>query len=156
MAKPFNVSVVFCRKGGDRMTFPDPSEGPSVWAAPAGPVADLIRIHRDQVLAYTTVPSPASEGAGPPGTPPGLVSLPADIVRLVERYEAEHPGVRLMPLRYVSVGSPSESTAVTLDAALPSDSDLVSLIVTETMVDAGRVEVRSRILLAGITRPAEG
>lgn len=107
---------------------------------------------RTEANAEPSAAGEATEGAGTSVSH----SMPADIVRLIERYKAEHPGVRLIPLRYVSVGSPAESMAATIDAALPPDGDLVSLIVTETMVDAGRVEVRSRILLAGITRPAEG
>jgi hypothetical protein len=142
------------------MTFPDRTGEPPGWTAPVASASELLRLHRDQVVAYTTPyaserGAPAEAGESPVA-PLGGDGLPPDIVRLVERYEAHHPDVRLTPLRYVSVGPPGESTAAAAEAALPGESDLVSLAVTESVVDAEGVEVRSRVLLAALVPRATG
>jgi hypothetical protein len=63
------------------VTFPDTTGQPPGWTAPAVPASELLRLHRQQVIAYTTVPSPDEAGSsslryvsvGPPGesTTPG-------------------------------------------------------------------------------------
>jgi hypothetical protein len=147
------------------MTFPDRTGQPPGWTAPAATASELLRLHRDQVVAYTTTtttttytgePGAPTEGGEVSVTPLSRADLPPDVVRLLERYEAEHPDVRLTPLRYVSVGPPDESTAAAADAALPGERDLVSLAITESVVDAEEVEVRSRVLLAALAPRATG
>jgi hypothetical protein len=133
------------------VTLPDETGQPAAWAAPAVSASELLRLHRDQVIAYTTVPSPEEPGASQVA-PLTRADLPPDVLRLVERYEAEHQDVELTPLRYVSLGPPGESAAAAADAALPAEGEVVSLAVTESIVDAERVEVRSRVLLAAVTR----
>lgn len=131
------------------MTSADRVDERTGWAEPMATSADLIRQHRDQVLAYTT-------GAAEGGRKlPDLTrsSLPAPMANLVEQYEAGHPGVRLQPLRFVSAGPSGQDFAAAADVPIPPESELVSLSVTESSVDAGHVEARCHIMLAARIRP---
>lgn len=118
----------------------------STWSAPA---AELLQSQCRQIEAY----APPDDGAGEPAAARRAKSskatltredLPAVLQSLVERYEASHPGTRLEPLRYVSTGVEA-AVATTGD---PLDGDVVSLSVTETVVDAKQIHVWSRVLIA--------
>ncbi len=122
-----------------------PTDSP--WSAPA---AELLQSHCQQIESY----APPDEDAGEPAAaqratlakaPLTRADLPAMLQALVERYEASHPATRLEPLRYVSTGF---SEAVEHTTGDPLDGDVVSLSVTETIVDAKQIQVWSRVLIA--------
>jgi hypothetical protein len=135
----------------------------------AGPgvAAEVLRQHRTLVSAYTTPSVPAEEPAeaaddgGPavaappapaqpapqPAAPLTRADLPAPLLDLITQYESRSPGVHLVPLRLVSIGWPDQA-ATRGDAVLPSDADLVSLTVTQTVVSQDQIEVASLVLLA--------
>jgi hypothetical protein len=122
-----------------------PSTSP--WSAPA---AELLQSHCRQIEAYSQPvdapeDTPAAIRAKASKAPLTLADLPAVMRSLVERYEASHPGTRLEPLRYVSIGSADAGTATTDD---PLDGDVVSLSITEAIVDADQIQVESRSLIA--------
>jgi len=119
----------------------------SPWSAPA---AELLQSHCQQIEAYTQPvdapeDTPAAIRATASSAPLTRADLPAAMRSLVERYEASHPGTHLEPLRYVSIGSPDPGAAATGD---PLDGDVVSLSITETIVDAHQIQVGSRVLIA--------
>lgn len=118
----------------------------STWSAPS---ADLLQSHCRQIEAYAAPDDGAGEPAGArlaksPKAALTREDLPAVLQSLVERYEGSHPGTRLEPLRYVSTGVDA-AVATTGD---PLDGDVVSLSVTETIVDARQIQVWSRVLIA--------
>lgn len=116
----------------------------STWSAPA---AELLQSHCQQIEAYAPQDSgaePAAKRAKSQKAALTRADLPAALQSLVERYEASHPGTRLQPLRYVSTGV---DPAVATDGD-PLDGDVVSLSVTETIVDAKQIHVWSRVLIA--------
>jgi len=127
------------------------------WSAPTGQAGEILRLHRAQVAVYTTEPS-AAEGAEDESgraaqrtqpVAPALSrdDLPPEMRQLLENYEASHSGVTLTPVRYVSIGAPGQS-AMPAPGDLPPDAALVSLVLTQTIVDAEQIDVRSRVLLA--------
>jgi hypothetical protein len=145
------------------------------WVVGAGVAAEVLRQHRTLVSAYTTPPEPTEEPAdaaddggstvtAPPApaqpAPQPLAALtradlPAPLLDLITRYEARSPGVHLVPLRLVSIGRPDEAATLG-DAVLPSDADLVSLTVTQTVVSQDQIEVTSLVLLAARSGQAPG
>jgi hypothetical protein len=136
------------------------------WVAGPGVAAEVLRQHRTLVSAYTMPTAPAEEPeaaddgrsvfTAPPApaqpAPQPLAALtranlPAPLLDLITQYEARSPGVHLVPLRLVRIGRPDEAGALG-DADLPSDVDLVSLTVTQTVVSQDQIEVTSLVLLA--------
>ena len=137
------------------------------WVAGPGVAAEVLRQHRTLVSAYATPPAPteefaeaADDGGSAVTVPPApaqaapqplaaltRADLPAPLLDLITQYEARTPGVHLVPLRLVSIGRLDETAALG-DAVLPSDTDLVSLTVTQTVVSQDRIEVASLVLLA--------
>jgi hypothetical protein len=114
------------------------------WSAPA---AELLESHCRQVEAYLPAETGAEDQAAPrrAARPLSRDDLPPVVQALIDRYEANHRGTRLEPLRYVSTGLPES------DAAASSDDlagDVVSLSVTETIVDADQIQVWTRVLIA--------
>jgi hypothetical protein len=121
----------------------------SPWSAPA---AELLQSHCQQIEAYAQpVVAPDETKAAiraNASAPLARADLPAAMRSLIERYEAGHPGTHLEPLRYVSVGFPDPGVAATGDL----DGDVVSLSITETIVDADHIQVGSRVVIARRTR----
>jgi hypothetical protein len=122
----------------------------SPWSVSGDEAAELMRLHREQLLAFEDIPTEPEEGARAEARRPReltLDDLPEDIRELVGEYERSRPGVRLTPLRYITIGGPGGAT-VAGAAELPDDG-LVSFVVTRTIADAERAEVTSRIFVAG-------
>jgi hypothetical protein len=88
-------------------------------------------------------------GAGGPQPAPALAraDLPRPLVELVEQWEGRSPGTRLTPIRLMTFGGGAEAV-VRGEAALPPDTDLVSLSVTTTVVGQDRIDVSSALLVA--------
>jgi hypothetical protein len=121
----------------------------SPWSVSGDEAAELMRLHREQLRAFEDIPRESEEGVRAEARQPAeltLDDLPADLRRLVGEYERSRPGVRLTPLRYITIGGPG-GAAVAGAAELPDDG-LVSFVVTQTIADADRAEVTSRILVA--------
>ena len=124
-----------------------PTQNASPWTAPA---AELLQSHCAQVAAYAAPLAEADESpaVATKATAPSRLTrteLPPVMVALIDRYEASHPGTTLEPLRYLTIGYPAGSDAGAGDAL---QGDVVSLSVTETVVDAAHIQVTSRILIA--------
>lgn len=122
----------------------------SPWSVSGDEAAELMRLHREQLLAFEHIPTEPEEGARAEARQPReltLGDLPEDLRELVGEYERSRPGVRLTPLRYITIGGPDGAT-VAGAAELPDDG-LVSFVVTRTIADAERTEVTSRIFVAG-------
>jgi hypothetical protein len=108
-----------------------------------------MRLYREQLLTLEDISTePASDLAAEARRPPEptLDDLPDDLRELAREYESSRPGVRLTPLRYITIGG-ADGLTVAGTADLPDDG-LVSLFVTRTIADADRAEVTSRVLLA--------
>jgi hypothetical protein len=128
---------------------PSASATSSSWHVSGDEAAELMRLHREQLLAYEDIATePPDEAEGEPSRPQELThdDLADDVRALVADYEQARPDVRLTPLRYITIGSP-DGTTVIGSADLPEDG-LVSLVVTRTIADAEHAEVTSRILVA--------
>ena len=129
---------------------PDPpaSPMPSSWQVSEEELAQLLSLHREQLLLYDELPTEPDEGAKAEAKPPklNLDGVEQYVRELVAQYEGSRPGVKLKPLRYITVGGP-DGTTVAGTAELP-DSGLVTLVVTQTILDSERAEVSSRILVA--------
>lgn len=124
----------------------------SPWIATGAPARELLRTYRDQLRGYAKAPSQEPDEARLADTdqrqpPLTLDDLSADICAMLSRYERSRPGVRLTPVRYVTIGG-DEAPAVMGSGDLPPDDRFVSLVITETVVDAERAVVRSRMLVA--------
>jgi hypothetical protein len=124
----------------------------SPWSVSGDEAAELMRLHREQLRAFEDIPGEPEEGVRAEARQPAeltLDDLPEDLRRLVGEYERSRPGVRLTPLRYITIGGPGGpgGAAVAGAAELPDDG-LVSFVVTQTIADAERVEVTSRIFVA--------
>jgi hypothetical protein len=120
----------------------------SPWSVSGDEAAELIRLHREQLLAYdvsTEEPEEAKRAEAPPPKL-SLADVDEDLRELVARYQDSRPGVKLTPLRYITIGGP-DGTTVAGSAELP-DTGLVSLVITQTIVDTERADVTSRILVA--------
>jgi hypothetical protein len=127
---------------------PSSSSIASPWQASDEELAELLRLHREQLLLYEDLPAEPGEGARAAASPKKLTldDVDEDLRELVARYEESRPGVKLTPLRCVTIGGP-EGTTVVGSAELPADG-LVSLVVTQTIASEERAEVTSRILVA--------
>src|SRR5437764_10128951 len=100
------------------MTEP-PSSPPtsSPWSVSGDEAAELMRLHREQLLAYEEIATEPEEGAQVEARRPQeliLDELPEDVRELVERYEGSRPGVKLTPLRYIAIGGPFPRTCSVL------------------------------------------
>ena len=133
-----------------------------LWGARPGVAVEVLRSHRLILENYAAVPNDddrpvRSSGSGRAAkTPKPAVTLrrtdlPAAMLELVKRYEAQTPRVRLVPLRLVSTG-PQPASATSGDELPADDADLVSLSITETIVDHDNITATSLILLAGRTQ----
>lgn len=128
---------------------PSPSTTSSSWRVSDEDAAELMRVHREQLLMYEDLSTEPPEDAETTARRPReltLDDLTEDVRELVAQYEESRPSVRLTPLRYITIGGPEGATVVGA-AELPDDS-LVSLVVTRTIADAERADVTSRILVA--------
>ena len=131
------------------------TNGDNGWVSASSQSHELLRLHRDQVAAYATKPAQPQEDSEPTASasnmePLNRECLPASMLQLIEKYEVGHPSAKLVPLRYISLGYPDE-VAPSCAAELPEDTALVSLVVTETVVDAQQIHVKTRVLLAART-----
>jgi hypothetical protein len=137
------------------MTTSEDADEQTGWSAPGASATDVLRLMRAQLAASSPVPTEdGAPGSDSTAAPLDRAALSPDVLTLMERWEAEHAGERLRPLRYVAAGPAAEQAAAVTPGDLPPPADLVGLAVTETVADAGRVEVRSRVLLAA-RAPAE-
>ena len=129
---------------------PSSPRAASPWSVSGDEAAELMRLHREQLSAFEDIPGEPEEGARAEARQPRELSaddLPEDLRELVGEYERSRPGVRLTPLRYITIGGPG-GAAVAGAGELPDDG-LVSFVVTRTIAGADRVEVTSRIFVAG-------
>lgn len=126
------------------------------WGVSGEEAVELMRLHREQIVMYEGLLAaledrPESEARHPRELT--LDDLDEKVRELLARYERSRPGIRLTPLRYITIGGPEGSTAVG-SADLPHDG-LVSLMVTETIAGAERVAVTSRVLVAAAVTSRE-
>jgi hypothetical protein len=131
------------------MPKPTTSVTASPWSVSGDEAAELMRLHREQLLAYDDVSTEEpEEGEKAEAPPPKLnpADVDEDLRELVARYQDSRPGVKLTPVRYITIGAP-DGTTVVGSAELP-DTGLVSLVITQTIVDTERADVTSRILVA--------
>lgn len=126
--------------------------GPSAWSMSGEAATEQLRRHRHQLRAYAAIPTDPDAGqqeaalrSAPRLT---LEELPGDIQELVRRYESAQPGVRLRLLQYLTITAEPDERAAEGIEELPDDDSLVTLVITETMLGADVVEVRSRMLIA--------
>jgi hypothetical protein len=113
----------------------------------------LLRRQREQVLQYAEMPEMLADdqagavrsGVEASGRGP-LPALPERLQRLVDDYQRDHPAVRLVPRTYVGVDEGGSTVVGAAD--VPAEDQLVSLGITETVLDADAVRVRSHLLLA--------
>jgi hypothetical protein len=139
------------------MNMHESDAGAAKWGASGDGARGLLQLFRQQLRGYADVPAVSSEDAprAQASVPVAAVDdLPAELRQLLQRYEQEHPSVRLEPVRYVSVGVPREAGTLFSATDLPGEEELVVLVITETVASMSQVEVRSRMLLAR-QRPAE-
>lgn len=129
--------------------FPSSSTTSGSWEVSGQDASELMRSLREQLLLYETVFTESQQGLAAQASPSEQLNLDdvaEDVRELVAEYERTRQGVRLTPLRYITIGGPNGVTVVG-SADLPDDG-LVSIITTRTIADAGRAEVTSRILVA--------
>jgi len=79
-----------------------------------------------------------------------LDALPTELQRMVKEYEHNHPGFRLEPCRCLIVGAGEHQQISSGTEDLPGEDDLVSLVITESILDATQVRVSSQILMAAV------
>ena len=119
------------------------------WQVTGEEARELMRLHREQLRSYDTVPSePPKKGTKAKKIQPAELSLDdveEDVRKLVTRYETSYPGVTIEPLRYLKVGGIEQATVVGAED-LP-DEGLVPFVVSETIADDERAEVTSRMLV---------
>jgi hypothetical protein len=138
------------------MNMHESDAGAAKWGASGDSARGLLQLFRQQLHGYAGVPAVSPEGAPLAEAPVPVAAvddLPAELRQLLQRYEQEHPSVRLEPVRYVSVGVPGEAGSLFSASDLPGEEELVVLVITETVACMSQVEVRSRMLLAR-QRPA--
>lgn len=149
------------------MSQPEPTATPHPWSIAGDSARMLLRLHREQMLRYSDVPTlPARDAQNNRGdtlTPPresrgelSLATVPVGLQRMVQEYERDHPGVRLAPRRFLVVGDGEHVQVGSETADLPGEDELVSLVITETALDAVRVRVRSQLLIAALVPQARG
>jgi hypothetical protein len=141
----------------------EPREGGGTWKwrVDPGVAIEVLRRHRAAISMYGPVTpldtgddvgGEAEEHAGADASPAATLTrsdLPPALLELVERWEAEMPGVHLVPLRLVRFDSSAEGLVRgNPQTALPPDDELVGLTVTETVVSADEVDVSGFVLLA--------
>jgi hypothetical protein len=80
--------------------------------------------------------------------------LPDDLQRLARDYQRQRPGVQLDPKRYLVIGEADKGLVASGGRDVPDDDALVSFAITETTVSCEAVHVRSRVLIAARTPPA--
>jgi hypothetical protein len=131
---------------------PSPSEA-SPWQVSGDEARELMRLHREQLRAYDSVPDePPEEGVTAKKAERAELSLDdvgEDVRKLVAQYELSHPGVDIEALRYITVGGSEDAIVVGVEEL--SDEELVTFVVTETIADDERAEVTSRMLVARAT-----
>jgi hypothetical protein len=131
---------------------PSPSEA-SPWQVTGEEARELMRLHREQLRSYDTVPAePPEKGAKAKKYEPSELSLDdvdEDVRKLVAQYALSHPGVDIEPLRYITIGGSEAATVVGAEEL--ADERMVTFVVTETIADDERAEVRSRVLVARAT-----
>lgn len=133
---------------------PSSRDTTSPWSVSGDEAAQLMRLHREQLLVFEEVPTQPHEGAKAATRESRELSIgdvDADVRALVARYEGSHPGVRITPLRYITIGGREQATVVGTEEL--ADEGLVSFVVTETILDDGLAEVTSRMLVAKTTAP---
>jgi hypothetical protein len=132
------------------MTDPPSSSTTSVsWGVSGQDASELMRSLREQLLMYENLSPESQQGMTAQARPSEQLTLDdvaEDVRELMVQYERSRPGVRLTPLRYITIAGP-DGVTVAGSADLPDDG-LVSIITTRTIAEAGRVEVTSRILVA--------
>jgi hypothetical protein len=111
----------------------------------------MLRLYREQLANVGPLPidESAEERRLAAAPPPELsvTDLPADIQGLIAQYESSHPGRHLTPLGLATPGA-DETPSWISSGDLPEDDQLVILAITDTALDAGLAEVRSRVLYA--------
>jgi hypothetical protein len=133
------------------MTEPSSSQEPAApWSVSGDEAAELMRLHREQLLAFERVAEEPEAARDAPDL--SLDNIPEDLRALVAEYEQARPGVTLTPLRYITIGG-TDGTSVVGAAELP-DEGVVSFVLTRTIADAARVDVSSRVFVAGTTPPS--
>jgi len=133
------------------MTEPSSSPDPAAsWSVSGDEAAELMRLHREQLLAFERIPEEPETARDAPDL--SLDDIPEDLRALVAEYEQARPGVTLTPLRYITIGGVDGGDVV--GAAELPDEGVVSFVLTCTVADAGRVDVTSRVFVAGATPPS--
>lgn len=125
---------------------------PAPWRVTGVEARDMLRLYREQLANVGPLPidESAEERRGAAAPPPpqlSLTDLPADIRGLIAQYESSHPGQHLTPLGLATPGA-DETPSWISSGDLPEDDQLVILAITDTALDAGLAEVRSRVLYA--------
>jgi hypothetical protein len=111
--------------------------------------AELMRLHRDQLLTFEDVSTEPEDGTKAETRRQReftLEDLSEDLRELVREYQRSRPGAQLTPLRYITIGGPHGAT-VAGAGELPDDG-LVSFVITRTIADAERAEVTSHVFVA--------
>ncbi len=135
------------------MTEPSSSPEPAApWSVSGDEAAELMRLHREQLLAFERVAEEPEAARDAPDL--SVDDIPEDLRALVSEYEQARPGVTLTPLRYITIGG-GEGPDVVGAAELP-DEGVVSFVLTRTVADGARVDVTSRVLVAGATPGSAG
>ena len=80
--------------------------------------------------------------------------LPAAIQDLLDQYRAEHPGASIVPVRWIATSPAGQTTRGEGD--LPGLGEMLTLAVTATVIEAGRAQVHSDVLLLAIGSTDEG
>jgi hypothetical protein len=130
---------------------------PAPWEVSGDRALELFWLYRQQLRAHSdvtgTTPQKKARSATPAGKALAAEDLPEELQRMVRHYERDHPGIRLEPLRYLTVGSPGEAKSSLAIEGLPSDNELIFLSVTETISVLERIAVRSLVLIAARHQP---
>jgi hypothetical protein len=129
------------------------------WGLSGADARAVLREHRQQILRYADLPAMPSEESATVASAVeehalSVDDLPQDLERLIRQYERERPGVRLEPRRYLVVGEAKEGLVTLGGGDLPDDDELVTFAITETTMSCEAVHVRSRVLIAARTPPA--
>lgn len=129
------------------------SAGESFWSLSGEEARATVREYRAQLLRYTGIPAPPDAGLSLVNSDAGATrlskdELPPELRRLVAEYERARPGVCLVPVRYVVVDGSEGVSVPPAPDELPDAEEMVSLSVTETLLSAEQVQVRTWLLIA--------
>ena len=122
----------------------------TAWEGPGDRARHFMREHLDVLRGYAAVPDTSEKTATAPSPPARALAaadLPAEMQRLLERYQREHPETVVHPVAYMTVGVPDATGIGSEFADISSEQDLVILALTETVASTGQVEARSQVLL---------